>query len=125
METYTILSTATYVALYHVLYPKEDLTDEVPVTESHLVIVRVPAETYMEAVDRLINEGIIDTMFTVADVGAIKDTRQIAPYASEIARETSIKQVEDYMGILEPLEDFTLQDSRPVVPVVCGYDIEK
>ena len=121
MKTYTILSKAVYVSLYDVHYPDEDLIDSVPVIEDHLCYVQIPAETYMEAVNRLITEGIIDNMFGIGDIGAIAGTRRIAPYANEVSLQTSIEQV----GYVDPLEPFTLQDTQPVIPVVCGYDLER
>ena len=124
MKAYTILSEATFVALYPVTYPEEAYTDQVPVTERHLVYVTVPAEDYPTAVARVKTEGIIDTLFTIADLGAIKGTQQVASYASDVASDLSIEQVTKVLGILESQEPFTLQDSQPVVPVICGYDLE-
>ena len=125
MKTYTILSKAVYVSLYDVHYPDEDLIDSVPVIEDHLCYVQIPAETYMEAVNRLITEGIIDNMFGIGDIGAIAGTRRIAPYANEVSLQTSIEQVQSHLGYVDPLEPFTLQDTQPVIPVVCEYAIER
>lgn len=125
MMIYTVLSKATYVALYDVHYPEEDELDSVPVIEDHLCYVQVPAESYMEAVNRLINEGVIDNVFGIGDIGAIAGTRRIAPYANEVSLQTSIEQVQSHLGYVDPLEPFTLQDTQPVIPVVCGYDLER
>lgn len=125
MKTYTILCKATYVSLYEVYYQDEGAIDSVPVLEDHLCLISVQGITYMEAVASLMKEGITDTIYDVEDIGAIAGTRRVAPYANDICWKTSVEQVYKVIGYVDPLEEFTLQDTQPIIPVVCGYDIER